>query len=521
MKTRSIQRSILCGLICTLLLAPAVAIADSWSFVGSRHQAMGGTGVAFSDDSTSAYWNPANFAWQKGWDVQIPITLDANVENQAIQGISNLIVTAADLEQDIEDFLNCPLGCSGTPPSGQAREELMGFLLQLATYGQNGEAVHANLSIGLSGRYNSMGFSALSLTTATVFPNVDLENVGLSSVDFDVIIGTGQVPVDSGLAAQISARADVTLLPQQVQQLVWLAELAGGNTSDPRIRSFLGTLAANTSQDTNPFASNDTGALTAGVSTQEFGFSYAHKIPLPFHSRTGRAGRSILRYLDNRTSLGVTLKYMLGITFLKTFQYADTDSTGDIFGEWIDSGDSEFSHNFGLDLGFSWRPLDFVNVGLVARNVNSPAFDIAPFISPTTGQYVTEVELDAQVRMGVALIPIRHLTLAMDIDLTENQIKTLPGFRSRILSLGAEYDLPIGKNFGLALRVGGYNNLSGSVNQDWAITAGLGLRVGLFQLDASLGSSFDDEIIRTDTYTYTTLPTRFNVGLGLKFEKSF
>ena len=123
-----------------------MAIADSWSFVGSRHQAMGGTGVAFSDDSTSAYWNPANFAWQKGWDVQIPITLDANVENQAIQGLSNLIVTAGDLEQDIDDFLNCVPTCSGTP-SEQTLEELMGFLLQLATYGENGEAVHGNLSM--------------------------------------------------------------------------------------------------------------------------------------------------------------------------------------------------------------------------------------------------------------------------------------------------------------------------------------------------------------------------------------
>jgi len=211
---------------------------------------------------------------------------------------------------------------------------------------------------------------------------------------------------------------------------------------------------------------------------------------------------------------------MLGITFLKTFQYSDTSSTGDIFGDWIDSGDSEISHNVGIDLGLSWRPLDFVQVGLVARNVNGPSFNIAPFINPTTGEYVTKVALDPQVRMGVALVPIRHLTLAADFDLTENVLKTLPGYRSRIVSLGAEYDIPIGRHFGLALRVGGYNNLSGTVNQDWAMTGGIGLRLGLFQLDASLGSSFEDELVRTDTYSYKRLPTRFNAGVTLKFEKS-
>jgi hypothetical protein len=212
---------------------------------------------------------------------------------------------------------------------------------------------------------------------------------------------------------------------------------------------------------------------------------------------------------------------MLGITFLKELRYDEADSTGDFFKDWINVGETTYTNTAGLDLGFSWRPLDFVTFGMVARNVNSPAFDVAPFISPTTGQLVTEVELDAMVRMGVAMVPIRHLTLAFDFDVTENEVTTMPGFKSRIISLGAEYDLPIGRHFGVAFRMGGYNNVSDTVNQDWAMTGGLGLRMGLFQLDASVGSSFADEIVRTGTYTYQRIPTRFDVGVGLKFEKTF
>ena len=43
-------------IVCLLLMKAPGAQADVWNFTGSRYQAMGGTGVAFSDDSLSAHW---------------------------------------------------------------------------------------------------------------------------------------------------------------------------------------------------------------------------------------------------------------------------------------------------------------------------------------------------------------------------------------------------------------------------------------------------------------------------------
>jgi hypothetical protein len=133
---------------------------------------------------------------------------------------------------------------------------------------------------------------------------------------------------------------------------------------------------------------------------------------------------------------------------------------------------------------------------------------------------VTKVHLDPQVRLGMAVIPIKNLTLAFDIDATSNEIATLPGYSSQVVSLGAEYVIPFGKRVDLAIRLGGYNNIATDYNQTWAMTGGLGLRLWGFHLDLAAGSSFEKEDVQTGTTTTTSLPTRMNLGLGLKWEQS-
>jgi len=156
---------------------------------------------------------------------------------------------------------------------------------------------------------------------------------------------------------------------------------------------------------------------------------------------------------------------------------------------------------------------------MMARNVNSPSFDIEPFFTPD-GRYFSSIEVESQVRMGMALIPVENLTLAFDFDATSNQIETLPGFESRYVSLGVEYVIPFSRHLDLALRLGGYNNVSDTVDSDWALTGGVGLRAGRFNPDLSAGGAFSDETIRTGSTSFDTFPTRLNVGLGLSWEKS-
>ena len=257
----------------------------------------------------------------------------------------------------------------------------------------------------------------------------------------------------------------------------------------------------------------------AGLSTQEFAFTYSHTIPVPFRSKMGDTLRAITKYVHNRVALGANAKYMMGITFAKAVRYDEGESGGDLLGDLTDFGDHEISHRFGLDLGVSYRPVDWLLFGMVARNVNSPSFDL-PDLGFANGQSIDEVTVEPQVRVGVAFLPLRHLTLAFDIDCTLNEMVTLPGFESRILSIGGEYEIPFGKSIGLALRVGGYNNVAPDVDADWAMTGGIRLRLWQFVLDASAGGSFEKEKIQTDSDSYIELPTRLNAGLTLKWEKS-
>ena len=66
-----------------------------------------------------------------------------------------------------------------------------------------------------------------------------------------------------------------------------------------------------------------------------------------------------------------------------------------------------------LDLGLLARPYDWLRVGLVARNVNSPTFDRNIDLPGQSNEFV----LEPQVRMGVAAIPFKNWIIAADIDL--------------------------------------------------------------------------------------------------------
>ena len=183
--------------------------------------------------------------------------------------------------------------------------------------------------------------------------------------------------------------------------LVWLAERAGADTSDANTQSFLTRLAVQSAAGAggDAFQNNQTGAAVAGLSTQEFAFTYAHKVPMPFRSEMGDTTRGITDFIHNRISLGGNLKYMLGIGVAEAIRYSDGEGGGGVTSSVAGFKDPKISHNFGLDIGLSARPVDWLQFGMVARNVNGPKFDIAPVVF--NGKRVTKVEVPAQVRMAL------------------------------------------------------------------------------------------------------------------------
>lgn len=499
------------------------ASAAPWNFVGARQQAMGGAGVANTSDSTSTYWNPANLAFQKGWGVNLPVTLNGAIENHALEQLSNMLVAYDELDATAKYTFQCAPNCGGIAFGPDQVSRIAALLAAFARYGTTGQNVHVGAALGLAGRYENFGFSATSLTTGSVFPNTDLGNLGLGAVVQDILspgAGCCQAPANVALGNQVAALTNgqtYQLTNQQGGHLVYLLEQAGADTSDARVQQLALGLVDPAS---GALAANETGALAAGLSVQEFAFSYAHKLPVPFMRKTRGATRRFLdSWIHEKFALSVTPKYLLGVSFIKFFPYDTTTSAGGIVTSLVDIDSASVSHAFGLDIGLAYRPTNWLQIGMMARDVNSPMFEIEPF-KGLMGAPVWSITLDPQVRIGVALIPIENLTLAFDFDATNNRIATLPRFRSRLVSLGGEYVIPLGQHVALALRVGGYSNVSDTVLDDWAMTGGIGLRIGSFHFDVSAGSSFAQEQVRTGTTTFDDFPTRLNVGVGFSWEKS-
>ena len=137
--------------------------------------------------------------------------------------------------------------------------------------------------------------------------------------------------------------------------------------------------------------------------------------------------------------------------------------------------------------------------GMVGRNLNKPSFD---WKGP--GDY----EVDPQVRAGVALRMWDFVTLAADVDVTENDTNISDNYKSRNLGVGAEFDL---LSF-LRLRAGMYKNLSES-DIGPVYTVGFGLNFYLFQLDAAAALSKDTAMIDGDK-----LPEEVRGELALSFQ---
>ena len=162
------------------------------------------------------------------------------------------------------------------------------------------------------------------------------------------------------------------------------------------------------------------------------------------------------------------------------------------------------------------KPWEWLRLGVTARNVTKPSFDLARDPARPGGR--DDLTLEPQVRAGVALWVLPRWVVAFDADLTENESELLDGFESRIVSLGSEWKIPLGK-VGLALRGGAYLNAASDDLDAVTLTAGLGLRLWDFNLDLAVGASPKTE--QVDAAGDEDIPGRANASLTFAFRRSF
>lgn len=198
--------------------------------------------------------------------------------------------------------------------------------------------------------------------------------------------------------------------------------------------------------------------------------------------------------LGSKVFIGANAKMIYASTFVNTEFVGSTS-----FNTFLDNVDRTTTRGSkaSMDVGILVAPTESFSIGVTGRDLNSPTFSVqglfpvrssvTPPATVATQYMVKEIELEPQVRAGVAWKPIETFTLAADYDITRNKTLT-PGFEDRTLALGLE------KTFWaeyLSIRLGAYQNLADS-GANTVYTAGLGTRILAFRLDLAGAYDFDE-----------------------------
>ncbi|MDH3975155.1 MAG: conjugal transfer protein TraF [Deltaproteobacteria bacterium] len=471
-----------------IFLLPALAMADQWQIVGPRALGMGGAHVAVVNDATAQYWNPAAFGFfgrqagessgvdehsNKDFGMHIHGGLGYQSHEDTVKEIEDL--TAFDYDA-ISNYVNNGF----TNLSGVT--DYIRMIDELDDLSRENIGVTALVDVSMNVRVRNWGVGVIGTLDLSAIPVLDLNNInpGTAGADFTAQLGDLQTSTSANSTYESLSPSQVTALETTIGGLTnWSpAEVTGyiyavddalafeGYTTGAAPQTYIDSILdvavlADNTVGSGTFDNNSSIMVFKGAAITEIPITYGHAF-------------------NDNFSMGVNLKAMKA----ETYYYRETiyrSDTGDLFKN-ADTN-SKKSSSAGLDLGALYKAGPF-RVGIVGRNLNKPSFDYAG-----PGDY----EIDPQLRAGAAIRLGNWLTLAADMDLTENDTNVSDSYKSKQFALGAEFDL---LRF-LKLRAGGYKNLSES-DIGTVYTAGLGLNFFAFQLDTGVAWSKEKAEIEGD-----------------------
>ena len=194
-------------------------------------------------------------------------------------------------------------------------------------------------------------------------------------------------------------------------------------------------------------------------------------------------------YLFDGVRLGGNLKVIQGTTMERDFALnSNIDFSELLRKSWHHK---KMSADWGIDLGASMNFSELFKgnvifnpeIGIVAKNLNTPSFKRPTKASDATVWNTDEYKLKPQYRLGAAIHPIKNrLTIAADIDLNKNET-SIDDYKSQQLSLGMEAIVWNDHTLKVPLRIGMNKNLAEDDAPTY-FTAGFG----------TLGHSFDFEL---------------------------
>ena len=495
MQAKIFRNAVLCT---AALFVASAAGAQQWQFVGTRAMGMGGAGVATAFGPDAQYWNPAGLA-QDEENNKTRILLDGGVSVEATKDTLEGIRELTEMSRQYKSLKNAIT--SGNKASAENVDTLFKGLNNIAKMLGNevGALAHADVGLGMTMKNFAVGIRTLG--TGAITPVVDTKRLEFYTGSY-TLLGSPTAtlnPVQQTAAQVLAAAIDAngifdslkTLLNasscsnslQLATALVDAARSYVGVSDEDILKAFdqaagyipgasaLINLAGNAD---GSYKDNETLVMVDAATFAEAGLGY---------------GQHVLPGLK----VGGNFKVISGYTAESGVMVLTKDEKiQDIFDKAYDN--KKNSTNIGIDVGVMgnlsqlldkeifWNP----QFGLTARNINNPKFsrpnppaDINAAIARNwrTGKY----ELKPQLRAGVAVNPVKRLTAAADIDVTENDT-LLDSIKSRQLALGLEFNVINHPRFTMPLRLGYNKNIAvGTVSPFY--TAGIGFNMTHFHIE--------------------------------------
>jgi len=163
-----------------------VGMASSFKILGTRPLGMGGAFVAVAEDAIAQYWNPAGFALQKGFDIQIPIGVSVETTEGLIDEVDEL-GDIAETVSDIKDKQD-----KGESFDADDIKKFTSAINDLDDLNKAGLGLILDINAGLNIRYGNLGIGVINLTELGADPSLDLVNMALlpgSSTVLHIIVG--------------------------------------------------------------------------------------------------------------------------------------------------------------------------------------------------------------------------------------------------------------------------------------------------------------------------------------------
>jgi len=412
---KSSWKAVFVGIAAVLCLSSPAA-GEEWIILGTRALGMGGAGVAVADDATAPHWNPAAIAGRPGLDVEIPVGVNVGAEGGIIKTADEVYDAVSEegsngytLEEALDELANPNTDYANETAAVAAKSGALGDILatlnKVPELERESQGALGDAYGGLLIRYQNFGFSVAGLGYGAVDPYVNLniasgwnlvegltdataqllQLYGVDDLATDVGSNAGHSPdpANQGLADNVQnilEDAGMTTPDAEAaaEELVWQAEQAELDLSDPTIQTIIQNIAQGTGEATAASDGNGGASALANTNGAEADvLDDSAGVVIKALLITEYRGSYARSFYDEKLAVGVNLKALEGETRYRKYNMRDLEKGEDLIDDITDEKNTKTTSQFDADIGILYRPFEKLSLGLTAKHLASPEFEFA------------------------------------------------------------------------------------------------------------------------------------------------